>query len=293
METLKQAIAEAQANKVAIGHFNISDTASLKAIFQAAQGLSSGAHKVPVIIGVSEGEREFIGTHEAAAMVKALREEHDFPIFINADHTHSLEKIKEAVEAGFDAVLFDAGKLPLEENIKATKEVVEYVRSVNPEILIEGELGYIGTSSEVFDVLPEGAAITEQDITKAEEAKRFAEETGVDLLAPAVGNIHGMFANAPSPHLFIDRILEIKQTAGLPMVLHGGSGTPDEDFIKAIDAGVNIVHINTELRRAWKKGVQEGLQNHPKDVAPYKLLADAVTEVQNVVSARLKLFNKI
>src|SRR6185503_17072391 len=290
MQTLKEAIQWAAENKVAIGHFNISDTSSLKAIFAAAQSLSTDQRKIPVIIGVSEGEREFIDTREAAAMVRALREEFDFPIFINADHTHSLEKIKEAVEAGFDAVLFDAGKLPLAENIKTTKEVVDYVRSTNPNILIEGELGYIGTSSEVFDALPEGAAITENDITKPEEAKEFAESTGVDLIAPAVGNIHGMFANAPSPHLFIDRVAAIKQAAGLPMVLHGGSGTPDEDFIKAIDAGVNIVHINTEIRRAWRKGVEAGLTNHPKDVAPYKLLADAVKEVQTVVTARLKLF---
>ena len=124
MKTLKQIIQEAESNKKAIGHFNISECAALKGIFQSAQELN-----VPVIIGVSEGERDFIGVKRIALIIKSMREEFDYPIFLNADHTHSLEKIKEAVEAGFDAVLFDGGKLPFEENIKKTKEVVEYVKA--------------------------------------------------------------------------------------------------------------------------------------------------------------------
>ena len=154
MKKLIEYIKEAEHNKTAIGHFNISECAGLKGIFKAAQELN-----LPVIIGVSEGEAGFIGYRRAAALVKSLREEYNYPIFLNADHTKSLEKIKEAVEAGFDAVLFDAGKSPFEENIKKTKEAVEYVKSVNPEILVEAELGYLGSSSVILKEIPKDATI--------------------------------------------------------------------------------------------------------------------------------------
>lgn len=286
--SLIEIIKKAEENKVAIGHFNVSECAALKGIFQAAQEL-----KLPVIIGVSEGEREFIGTKRIAAAVKSIREEFNYPIFLNADHTHSFEKIKEAVEAGFDAVLFDAGKLGVEENIKKTKEVVEYVKSVNPEILVEAELGYLGSSSVILKEIPKEATIKKEDLTKPEEAARFVKETGIDLLAPAVGNLHGMLKDAPQPNLDIERIKELKKSAGVPLVLHGGSGISDEDFIKAIDAGISIIHINTELRLAWRKGVEKALFEKPEEIVPYKLLLTVIEEIKKVAGSRLRLFNKI
>ncbi|MBI4094673.1 MAG: class II fructose-bisphosphate aldolase [Candidatus Liptonbacteria bacterium] len=287
-QALEKILKDAREKKIAVGHFNISDFAGLKAIFEAAKELA-----VPVVIGTSEGERSFLGARQAAAAVRSLREEHEFPIFLNADHTHSFEKVKEAVAAGYDAILFDGGKLPLEENIRETKKVVEYVKSKNPTILVEGEIGYIGSSSEVFKEIPEGAAIRPEDLTTAEQAKEFVEKTGVDLLAPAVGNIHGMFANAPNPRLDIARIAEIRVAAGVPLVLHGGSGILDEDFLGAINAGISLVHINTEIRVAWRKGLEEGLKRHPDEISPHKVLPSAVDAVKKVVKARLALFNRI
>lgn len=288
MKTLREYIEDAKLRKVAIGHFNISDLAGLKGIFEAAKELD-----LPVIIGLSEGERDFVGTKNAADMVRNLREQYGYPIFINADHTHSLEKIQEAVNAGFDAVLFDAGKLPLEENIAKTKEVVEWVKKTRPEVLVEAELGYLGTSSTILKEVPEGAAIKLEDLTKPEEAKRFVQETGIDLLAPAVGNIHGMFKDAPNPNLFIERIAELRVAAGVPMVLHGGSGIRDEDFIAAIQNGIAIVHINTEIRLAWRQGMERALSEKPDEVTPYKLLLDPIEAVKKKVAERLKLFNGI
>ena len=288
MKTLKQIIQEAERDKKAIGHFNISEYVALKGIFQSAQELN-----VPVIIGVSEGERNFIGVKRTALMVKNLREEFNYPIFLNADHTHSLEKIKEAVEAGFDAVLFDGGKLPFEENIKKTKEVVEYVKSVNPEILVEGELGYLGGSSVILKEIPKDAAIKPEDLTDPEEAERFVKETGVDLLAPAVGNIHGMFKNSPNPNIDIERISKLRNIAGVPIVLHGGSGIIDDEFTKAINAGISIIHINTEIRLAWREGMEKALKENPEEVVPYKLLPTVVEEIKKAVDKRLKLFSKI
>lgn len=305
MKTLKQIILEAEKNKTAIGHFNISELAGLKGIFKAAQELG-----LPVIIGVSGGEADFIGYKQVAALVKSLRDQYDYPIFLNADHAKTLEKIKEAVEAGFDAVLFDAGKLPFEENIKKTKEAVEYVKSVSAsrrpptggEILVEAELGYLGSSSVILKEIPKDATIKKEDLTKPEEAARFVKETGIDLLAPAVGNIHGMlaplnsagiFSGFKNPNLDIERIKEIKNAAGIPLVLHGGSGIRDDDFLKAIDAGVSIVHINTELRLAWRKGIENALKEKPEEIVPYKLLPAVVEEIKKAAYNRLKLFNKI
>ncbi|OGM95011.1 tagatose-bisphosphate aldolase [Candidatus Wolfebacteria bacterium RIFOXYD12_FULL_48_21] len=288
MKTLREYIEDAKLRKVAIGHFNISDLAGLKGIFEAAKELN-----LPIIIGLSEGERDFVGTKNAADMVRNLREQYGYPIFINADHTHSLEKIQEAVNAGFDAVLFDAGKLPFEENIAKTKEVVEWVKKTRPEVLVEAELGYLGTSSTILKEVPEGAAIKLEDLTKPEEAKRFVQETGIDLLAPAVGNIHGMFKDAPNPNLFIERIAELRVAAGVPMVLHGGSGIRDEDFIAAIQNGIAIVHINTEIRLAWRQGMERALSEKPDEVTPYKLLLDPIEAVKKKVAERLKLFNGI
>lgn len=287
---LREIVQKAEVGKTALGHFNISDLIGFKAIWEAAKELN-----LPVVIGTSEGEREFIGAKQAVDLIKSIREEYGYPIFINADHTHSLEKVKEAVSAGYDSVIADFAKLPLAENIKATKEAVDYVRSVRPEMVIEGELGYIGSSSEIFKELPAGAAINPEDLTRPEDAARFVRETGVDMLAPAVGNIHGMFENASSPRLNIQRVAEIKaalqqvQGKPVPLVLHGGSGTLDEDFTAAIQAGISIVHINTEIRRAWKEGMLQGLKLD--SVAPYKIAAPAVEAVKAIVKQRLALFS--
>lgn len=285
-KSLKQCLEEAQGKKVAIGHFNISDIVALKAIFEAARELNA-----PVIIGVSEGEREFIGIQTAAALVKNLREEYDYPIFINADHTYTLKGIKEAVEAGFDMVIFDGAKLSNEENTEKTREAVRIAKSINANILVEGEIGYIGSSSKILDKIPEGAIIHEDALPTADMAKKFAADTGIDLLAPAVGNIHGMFKNAPNPNLKISRIKEIAEAIRVPLVLHGGSGVSDGDFIKAIEAGIRVIHINTEIRVAWRKGIEEGLRVMPDEIAPYKILPPAMSAVKEVVSNRLQLFN--
>jgi fructose-bisphosphate aldolase class II len=277
----------AQQNGQAIGHFNISELATLKAVFSAAQEL-----KVPVMVGLSEGEREFVGTRQIAAFVKSLREEFDYPIFLNADHTHSLAKALETAQAGFDSIVFDLSALPFEENIRQTKQGVEALKSINPEMLVEGEIGDIGTGSEIHDKAPD----LEKGLTSPEEAKHFVASTGVDILAPAVGNMHGMLKSMVSgetkKHLHIDRIAAIKQAAGVFLTLHGGSGTEDEGFRRAIAAGINIVHINTELRVAWRRGLEQALAAHPDEVVPYKLLPAAVDAVRHVVSDRLKLFNE-
>lgn len=282
MDNLKQIIKNADEKKVAIGHFNISNIEGLNAIFSAAKELNT-----PVIIGASEGEREFIGTKQVVALVKSLREEFDYPIFCNADHCHSFESLKEAVDAGFDAVIFDGATLPIDENIEITKKCVEYAKNVNPDIIVEGELGYIGGSSKMLDGVPEGV-----EKTSVEDAKRFVEETGVDLFSPAVGNIHGMLKGSKNPDLDIERIKEISEACGIPLVLHGGSGITDDDFTASIDSGISVVHINTEIRVAYKEAMKRSLAENPEEIAPYKIMDSVVKAMEEVVKRRLKLFSK-
>lgn len=285
MNSLRELLQRAQQSHQAIGHFNISDLVALRAVFAAGRELN-----LPVIVGLSEGERAFVGTRQIAAFVRSLREEYDFPVFLNADHTHSLAKGLEAAKAGFDSIVFDLSALPFEENIRQTRQAVEALKAINPSMLVEGEIGDIGSGSEIHEKAPD----LSKGLSTPEQAKEFVERTGVDILAPAVGNMHGMLksmiAGETTKHLDIPRITAIKQSAGVFLTLHGGSGTNDEDFRKAVDAGINIVHINTELRVAWRKGLQQGLAQDPDDVVPYKILPYAVDTVKQVVTSRLKLF---
>jgi ketose-bisphosphate aldolase len=287
METLRKILEQADASGTAVGHFNVSEQITLNAVFESARGL-----KVPVVVGVSEGERKFIGVPQVAAIVKSLREEYDFPIFLNADHTHSLPKALEAAKAGFDWVVFDVSTLPFEENVRQTKEAVEALKSVRPDILVEGEIGDIGSGSEIHDAAPD----LRKGLTSPEQAKQFVAETKVDTLAPAVGNMHGMLKSmvtgSSKKHLEIERIRAIKASTGIFMTLHGASGTDDNDLRKAVAAGMTVVHINTEVRLAWRRGLDEALAKQPDEIVPYKLLPPIGESVKRVVTARLELFNE-
>ncbi|MBX4195627.1 class II fructose-bisphosphate aldolase [Candidatus Parcubacteria bacterium] len=282
MKTLKEAVAEAAEKMVAIGHFNVSDSEGFNAVVESAKELG-----VPVIIGVSEKERSFLGVAEIRALV-SVEQGKGLPVYLNADHTYSVEASKEAEDNKFDSVIIDGAEKPFFENVMMTKEVVNYAKGENPEILVEGELGFIGSGSMLRDEIPEG--VSEETQTSAEDAAKFVEETCVDLFAPSVGNIHGLIKSG-EPKLNIKRIKEIAKVVNVPLVLHGASGNTDEDIAQAIEAGIRIVHINTELRQAYKKGIKKGLSSD--ELAPYKFMAEGVEEMKKIVTAKLKLFNKL
>jgi fructose-bisphosphate aldolase class II len=286
MHNLREVLENAQAEGVAVGHFNVSDLVMLKAVFAAAREL-----KVPVVVGASKGERDFMGVQAIADLVQRLQGESPYPIFLNADHTHSLPEAMEAARAGFNSVVFDLSALPFKENIRQTKEAVQALKAINPSILVEGEIGDIGTGSEIH----EQAFDLTKGLTTPEQAMQFVDSTSVDILSPAVGNMHGMLKSMvkgeTKKRLDIERIAQIKAATRILMTLHGGSGTDDDDFRKAIAAGVNMIHINTELRVAWRRGLQEAFANQPDEVVPYKILPFAEQAVKQVVLSRLKLFN--
>jgi fructose-bisphosphate aldolase, class II len=201
---LKDTLQQAEHDRVAVGHFNFSDLAAFNAIAATARALN-----LPVMVGVSEGESAFVGVHQAAALVRSVREEYGQAIFLNADHTHSLAKAEEAAKAGFDEIIFDGSRLPFEENATQTKLAVEAIKSIDPAVLVEGEIGWIGASSEILEKVPEGVGV----LTSPEEAKQFVEDTRIDVLAPAVGNIHGLLQSIvhgeTAKRLDIHRIAEI------------------------------------------------------------------------------------
>mgnify|MGYP000291851088 FL=1 len=286
MKSLREVIADAEAGKTAVGHFNISDSSQLWGIFNAARELD-----LPVVIGASEGERDFVGVKQMVTLVKSIREEFDYPIYTNADHTYSFERVKEAIDAGFDAVIYDGNKVSHEENLEITKQCVEYARTQGHDVLVEAELGNIGMSSKLLDGIPEGAEITDDMMTLPEELAEFVAYTGVDLIAPAVGNLHGMMKHGNNPKLNIELIAALREAGGVPMVLHGGSGITDEDFREAIQAGIGMVHINTEIRKAYRDGIAAYLTENPDEVAPYRYIKAGRDALEGVVTERMRLFS--
>lgn len=287
MKSLREYIKEAEEKHIAIGHFNISNLEALHGIYSAAKKLD-----LPVIIGVSEGEEKFAGLEEVYALVNEIRTRDNYPIFLNADHHASFESVKKCIDVGFDMVIIDAAKLPFEENVALTKQCVDYAREISKntgrDILVEAELGFIGSGSIVRDAIPEGAGV----LTTPEDAKKFVEMTGIDLFAPSVGSIHGLIKTG-KPHINAELVAEIKNITGIPLVLHGGSGLRDEDFTNAIKVGISIVHINSEIRLAFKEAVEKTIASNPTEITPAKILQPAVDAIEAVVESRLKLFNGI
>ncbi len=288
MKSLREVIKEADEKGVAIGHFNVSNLEMLKGVFEAAKELNQ-----PVIVGVSEGERDYIGVEQIVALVRSLREEHDFPIFLNADHSYSFERVKEAIDAGFDAVIFDGAKLSLGDNTRITKQCVDYAKESGKDVLVEAEIGYIGMSSQVIDTVPEGIDL--KNFTKPEEAESFINSTGIDLFAPSVGNIHGFIKGIGNPALSISSIRDIKNKINTPLVLHGGSGISEEDFKEAIRAGIRIVHISTEMRVLYQKSTKEAVDKSIEEnqVAPYKYDAAVVDDLKDFVKRYILMFSGV
>jgi len=269
----------------AVGHFNISNLEQLRAIMEAAKEL-----KAPIMIGLSERERKAVGLKEAVALVKAFREEYGLPVFLNPDHSHSAESAKEAFDAGFDSVHVDLSALPYEENLRGTKEVVDYVNRRLASVSIEGELGYLRGESKIQK---EKIEIKQEDLTKPEEAADFARKTGITRFAGAYGNSHGISIDEPA--LDIERIKAVRKALleNVAMVLHGGSGIPDEQIKEAIKAGIANIHVNTEIRVAFTEALRKSLAENPDETVPYKITPQAIEAVKQKVEEKLKLFGSI
>ena len=272
---LKKALQQAQDEGKAVGQFNFSAFEQLQAILKSAQEKNE-----PVIIGTSGGESHYLGVEQAASLVEAGRKKYGVDAFLNLDHGQDLNWIKKAVDAGYDAVHFDGSDLSFEENIKKTKKVVEYA---HPSALVEGELGYLTGRSASHKGEIE---IKKENLTSPDQVKEFVEETGVDSLAIAIGNVHGVYAKMPQ--LDLERLRRIKEESSAFLVLHGGSGIPDKDIKKAIKKGIVKINVNTELRLAWKENLTKALKKD--SIKPYELLPDVEQAVKEKVNHKINLY---
>jgi fructose-bisphosphate aldolase class II len=279
MKKLIEYLDDAKQNQWSLGHFNFASSEQLQGIINAAKELNA-----PVLVGTSEGEGEFIGMDQAAALVKSWKDD-GLPVFLTSDHTKSFEKAKEAIDAGYEYILIDGSKMSIEENMEMTKKVVDYAKGVNPEILVEGEIGYLKGSSKVQETIE----ISEDDFTKPEEARSFVDSTGIDCVAVVIGNIHGITTKQEMT-LDLDLLSEINQA--LPekfLVLHGASGLENEEVQETIKKGIVNVHYNTEIRVAMQEALKETLEENPKETTPYKYMGPEVEAVSEVVKDKLNM----
>lgn len=286
MKNLKFYLKKAQKEKWAIGHFNFSDWSQVKGIVKAAQVLKS-----PIILATSEGESKFVGLKEAVAMRNIIRKETGLPVFLNLDHGKSFDYLKEAILAGYDMVHFDGSKLLLDENIKISKKVVAFAH--NRDVIVEGEVGRFGTDAS--RMYQEKFVIKEEDLTKPEQALEYIYKTDADILAVSIGTFHGIDISGVSPRLRLDRLKEItanpaagKYGMNIPLVLHGGSGTPVEDVKESIRLGICKININTEVRLAFANALKTELAKN--EIVPYKYMQEPINVAQRIVEEKIKLF---
>ena len=263
-------------------HFNFSNLEQLHALVDAATELNA-----PLVLGLSEGERDAVGLAQAVALIRSFREA-GRTVFLNADHSRSVETAKAAIDAGFDSVHIDLSKESYETNVAGTAEVVAYARAKNEEIEVEGELGYLATESS--KVYKEEVVIPEDSYTKPEQAVEYVAATGVDRFAPAIGNLHGIAANEPQLRFELIESLREALPDTVTMVLHGGSGIADDDFQKAVSLGLNNAHVNTELRIAYTEALRATLAKDPEEVAPYKYVQEAKEATKRVAAENIRLF---
>ena len=275
---LNQILKKAKREKWAIGQFNFSTIEQLRGIIGAAKKLSA-----PVILGTSEKESKFLGLEETIAQVRILENKMGLKLFLHLDHGKDLNYIKRAIDLGFDSVHFDGSELPFKENLRLTKEIVNYGRK--KDVLVEGELGYLRGESRFFQ--KKKIAIKKEDLTRPEQAQEFVEKTKVNLLAPAIGNVHGIYPEMPE--LDFERLKEINQKTDAFLVLHGGSGILRDEIKKAIKSGIQKININTELRLIWRESLQKILKTS-KEIKPYIILPQVSQAIEKKVEKYIKLF---
>lgn len=274
--TNAQLLQQAKKEGYAIGAFNANNMEIVQAIIETAE-----EERAPVILQASQGAIQYAGVDYIAAIVRVAAEKATVPVALHLDHGTSFEQNVECIRAGFSSVMFDGSKLPLQENIAITKRVCEVAHIVG--VSVEGELGQIPKSGE---------NITREQLEKMmanpAEAEEFVKKTGVDALAIAVGNVHGM--KTQEAQIDIARIEKIRKLTDIPLVLHGASGIPDESVKKAIKAGICKINIDTELRKAFVRGINTVIKENPNEIDPRKILGKAKAEMKEAVHEKIRLF---
>ena len=271
----KEMLEKAKKEHYAVPHFNINDLEWTKYILEKCNEMN-----IPVILGVSDGAGKYMGGYDAIyGMVTGLIKDLNItiPVCLHVDHGCS-ETCKKAIDAGFTSVMIDASREELDENIRITKEIVEYAHPKG--VTVEAEVGHIGGTEDNIT----------NDIFYAtlEECKKIYDETGIDSLAPALGSVHGFYKG--EPNLNFERMDLINKELPIPLVLHGGSGIPDDKIKKAISCGISKINVNTELQVSWSKAVREFLNNDDKAYDPRKVIGSGEKAMKDTIEAKVKLF---
>jgi fructose-bisphosphate aldolase class II len=274
--SMNEFLPKAKKNKFAVGQFNMNNLEFAQAIVEAAM-----IEKSPFIYGVSEGALKYMGIEFTVALAEAAAKKSGLPIALHLDHGSSFEVAMKCIRAGFSSVMFDGSHYSFEENIRLTKEVVKAAHAMG--VSVEGELGTIGGVEDDISVDEADASLA-----NPEEAIRFWEETGVDCVAIAVGTAHGMYAG--EPNIRFDIIEKVASQIPVPVVLHGGSGVPDEMIRKSIEVGVGKINVNTENQVACTGTIREVLAKDAKVYDPRKYLTPARNAMVEVVQSKIKLF---
>lgn len=274
--TLREVLATAQIGGYAVGAFNTNNMEIIQAIMEAAE-----EEKSPVILQASQGALKYAGIQYITALARAAVESSSVPVVLHLDHGTSFEQAMLCLKHGFTSVMFDGSKYSLAENIAATRKVVDVAHAMGASV--EGELGKIGGTEDDISVDERDAVFTDPA-----EAEHFARESKVDALAVAIGTAHGHYKG--EPYLDFDRLGSINKRVEIPIVLHGASGVPAESIHRAISLGVCKINIDTDVRQAFARGVQQVLQNKSGEYDPRKILGPAKEEMKKIIKEKMRLF---
>lgn len=272
----KTLLTHAYENQYGIGAFSAHNAETILAILDAAEEKQS-----PVMIQIGQKVIQTLGLKPMKEMVDAFARNVSVPVCIHLDHSRQYEQTMEAVQAGFQSVMFDGSGLTFQENTRITKQVVETARALG--IGSEGEIGKIGGTEDDITVDEKDALIT-----TTEEAVNFVNETDVDYLAVSIGTAHGIYKQ--TPNLRFERLKEISQAVKRPIVLHGGSDVPDQQVQRAITMGIAKINVDTELRQAFTRGVKRYLQDHPEDIVLADSLGAGREHMKEKVKEKIDVF---
>lgn len=284
-EDARNAMAKARAEHYALGAFNLDNQETLKAVTFAA-----AKKKAPLLVEVSHGEVEALGLENIRDMVDNYRLEYGVEMYVNLDHSPSVEAAKAAIEMGYEFIHIDISQAnkdaTLDEIIAGTREVVEYAKLTGA--LVESEPHYFGGSSNVHEEAFDYKEI-KKTFSTPEGARSFVDATGIDTFAAAVGNLHGSY---PVPKMLnLDLLQQIREAINCNISLHGGSGTPGHYFVDAVKIGVSKININSDMRVAYRKTLEQVLADNPSEFAVVKLMDTVIEAVQAVVESKLDMFN--
>jgi fructose-bisphosphate aldolase class II len=268
----------------AVGAFNIDNQETLIAIARAAQTLDA-----PVLVEVSQGEVDALGLENVRDLVDNYKEEYGIEMYINLDHSPTVESCKRAIDAGYEFIHIDISQAnhdaTEEEIIEKTREVVEYAKFTGA--LVESEPHYFGGSSNVHTENIDYEEI-KKTFSTPEGTKRFVEATGIDTFAAAIGNLHGKY---PVPkELDLELLAQIRDSISCQISLHGGSGTPSHFFEEAARIGVSKININSDMRYAFRKELEKVLADNPDEYAVVKLMPQVYKAVQVVIEEKIAAF---